>query len=125
MVSGRVTISRFIFPRDAAGAAAARNFVHSDQSCAWDFCTIQSSANGTRYKVFRFRPAEGLTSTVELYNFGGLWDTHNHSNFNGGQGWSVDFLDDNFRTIGIYGPGRSDNVQWNPIYYLSISNEWR
>jgi hypothetical protein len=120
VIMGSVAISTFIYARDAAGASAARNFVHSSQSCAWNFCTIQNSAGGTRYKVFMFDPTIGQTSYVKLYNFEGLWDTHNHSGDNGGSGFTVRFLDANLGTIGTYGPRRSDNVQWTPIYNLSF-----
>jgi hypothetical protein len=111
---GAVTVFVAYFLRTPTGAIQARSYVHSSDKCAFSFCTIQDSGDGF-YKVFKLTPDFYVCSTLELHHFTGLWDAHNHTNST-----RIEFLDNHFDVIGNYWPGRRDNVNWTPVYYLGF-----
>ncbi|WP_157360542.1 hypothetical protein [Amycolatopsis thermoflava] len=109
-----VTISEIAFVHTADGLRRAKEYVHSGDSCAFAFCTIQNSSGGRFYKVFKMSPSIYVCTTVRLSNFLGRWDTHNHSTD------TAELQDQYFRTNSIFPPGRRDPARWDPIYFITF-----
>lgn len=95
------------FPRTPAGAADARNYVHSRSRCGDAFCTIQEGPAGY-YNVWRF---SGCGDFALAY-FNGRWDAHNHGSL------TVNALKRDKTVFGWYRGGQGYIVDWTPVWYV-------
>ncbi|MEU4513673.1 hypothetical protein AB0G05_29595 [Nonomuraea wenchangensis] len=101
------------FPLTAAGASAARNYVHDRAKCGDAFCAI--TFDGSGYAVFAFSRCDRF----RLEHFHGYFDAHNHGSL------TVELLDVNLdRNQWVYG-GAPDLVDWEPVYFVRTCSSLR
>jgi hypothetical protein len=100
--SGRVVHEVFAF--NAGGAAAARAWIQNPAHCGNSFCLIHSY-QAREYRAYKLT---GCT-TYDLDNFTGRFHAKNHGTFN------VHLLDESYRFLAEFWPGRYDDVDWRPV----------